>query len=429
MNCPKCNVGLEIFKYNGLSIPYCKTCKAMWIKFPTLEKIGEKNDLKSALINPAEMESVKVKEDARICPDCGKAMEKVYFNGMVVDKCCDCNGTWFDNGELSKYFGLFMKKAPELTDNVTFLQRYCTGSSKEKAEPVYQELEIQSKEKEKRAISINGFFALLILLLAGLLGILFAVMIAPGLIPVLVVLFVVACAGFKILKPQEAMVLTVFGSYIGTLRGAGFHYVNPLAQSLTMFVPISLKAQTLDNGKQKINDELGNPIEVGIIVIWEVQDTAKAMFNVENYKAFISAQSDSALRNIVRMYPYDVPEDNDAQSLRGDSAEISAKLKAEIQRSVKVAGINVVDAKITHLAYAPEIAVAMLQRQQASAIVDAKKTIVEGAVGMVEMALDRLKSNDIVKLDELEKAKMINNLLVTLCSNKEAQPVIKNNLG
>lgn len=198
--------------------------------------------------------------------------------------------------------------------------------------------------------------------------------------------------------------------------------------SATPLTTISLKAMTLDNGKQKINDELGNPIEVGIIVIWEVADTAKAIFNVDDYKTFISAQSDSALRNIVRMYPYDAPEESEKSSLRGDSAEISAKLKAEIQRNVKVAGINVVDAKITHLAYAPEIAIAMLQRQQAAAVIDAKKTIVEGAVGMVEMALNRLTANNIVQLDELEKAKMINNLLVTLCSNKEAQPVIKNNL-
>ena len=220
--------------------------------------------------------------------------------------------------------------------------------------------------------------------------------------------------------------LTLFGKYLGTLRGAGFHWVNPLAVSVTPFTPISLKAMTLENGKQKINDQMGNPIEVGIIVIWEVQDTAKAIFNVENYKSFISAQSDSALRNIVRMYPYDAPEASGVQSLRGDSAEISAKLKAEIQRNVRVAGIRVVDAKITHLAYAPEIAVAMLQRQQAAAVIDAKKAIVDGAVGMVEMALNRLSSNNVVQLDEVEKAKMVNNLLVILCSNKEAQPVIGN---
>lgn len=428
MNCPKCKAELESLKIKGLTIQYCKTCKAMWIKFPTLKKIGEMLDLKSDILNPADMEAVKVKEEARSCPDCGKAMEKVYFNGIIVDKCSDCSGIWFDNGELSKYFGLFMKQTPPITDNITFIEKYCDPSLKPRAEQVFQELEIQSKEKEKRVVSINGFAMLLVLLIAGFIGWALTALGMWFMIPVSTVIFVFALMGFKILKPQEAMVLTVFGKYIGTLRGAGFHWVNPFAQSVTPFVPISLKAMTLDNGKQKINDELGNPIEVGIIVIWEVQDTAKAIFNVNDYKTFISAQSDSALRNIVRMYPYDAPEDKDVQSLRGDSAEISAKLKAEIQRNVKVAGINVVDAKITHLAYAPEIAVAMLQRQQASAVIDAKRAIVDGAVGMVEMALNRLSANNIIQLDEVEKAKMVNNLLVTLCANKEAQPVIKNNL-
>lgn len=427
MNCPKCKTEMESLKIKGMTIPYCKTCKAMWIKFPTLKKIGEMLDLKSDILNPIDMECVKVKEEAKACPDCGKAMDKVYFNGIIVDKCTDCSGIWFDNGELSKYFGLFMKKAPAITDNITFIEKYCDPSLKHKSEPNFQELEIQSKEKEKRVISVNGFIVLLFMLLGA--GVILSLgLLLPLLIPVGIVILAFMCAGFKILKPQEALVLTVFGKYIGTLRGAGFHWVNPFAQSVTPFVPISLKAMTLDNGKQKINDELGNPIEVGIIVIWEVQDTAKAIFNVNDYKTFISAQSDSALRNIVRMYPYDAPEDKDVQSLRGDSAEISAKLKAEIQRNVKVAGINVVDAKITHLAYAPEIAVAMLQRQQASAVIDAKRAIVDGAVGMVEMALNRLSENNIVQLDELEKAKMVNNLLVTLCANKEAQPVIKNNL-
>lgn len=355
-------------------------------------------------------------------------MDKVYFNGIIVDKCSDCNGILFDNGELSKYFGLFMKKPCPVTDNISFLKTYC-NSVKPKSEPEFHELEIQSKEKEKRVVSVNGFFVLFIMIFLGFFVWLLASIGLVFITPIAITAFIISCLGFKILRPQEAMVLTVFGKYIGTLRGAGFHFVNPFAQSVTPFVPISLKAMTLDNGKQKINDELGNPIEVGIIVIWEVADTAKAIFNVDNYKTFIAAQSDSALRNIVRMYPYDAPEESGTQSLRGDSAEISAKLKAEIQRNVKVAGINVVDAKITHLAYAPEIAVAMLQRQQASAIIDAKKAIVEGAVGMVEMALNRLSANNIVKLDEVEKAKMVNNLLVTLCSNKESQPVIKNNLS
>ncbi len=427
MNCPKCSVELETLSTKGLTIKYCKRCKAVWLSFAMLKKIGEMLELKSALVNLLEMEPIKVKEEPRKCSDCGKPMDKVYFNGILVDKCSDCKGIWFDNGELSKYFGFFMKNPCEIVDNLTFIDRYCNTSLKTKTEPAFQELEIQSKEREVPAFSINGFIALALMLLFGGVGLLMGFIVPLLYIPIIVV-FVFCCAGFRILKPQEALVLTVFGKYTGTLRGAGFHWINPLSQSVTFLTPVSLKAMTLDNGKQKINDELGNPIEVGIIVIWEVVDTAKAIFNVEDYKTFIAAQSDSALRNIVRMYPYDAPEDADVPSLRGDSAEISAKLKAEIQRNVSVAGIKVVDAKISHLAYAPEIAVAMLQRQQAAAVIDAKKAIVEGAVGMVEMALNRLSDNNIVQLDEVEKAKMVNNLLVTLCSNKEAQPVIKNNL-
>lgn len=428
MNCPKCNIELGMYNRNGLNIRYCKTCKSMWIKFPILEKIGEMLDLKMPLLNPAEMDAIKVKEEARICPECGKTMEKVYFNGIVVDKCSDCNAVWFDNGELSKYFSLFMKKPAGVIDNLTFLETFCNSIRKEQTEAVSHEIEIQSKEQEHRVISINGFAMLFLLLFLGIFAWVFFAIGLGFLGTILGAVIVFAFMGFKLLKPQEAMVLTVFGNYIGTLRGAGLHWVNPLAQSVTPFVPISLKAMTLENGKQKINDELGNPIEVGIIVIWEVQDTAKAIFNVNDYKTFLSAQSDSALRNIVRMYPYDTSEDSGLQSLRGDSQEISAKLKAEIQKSVKVAGINVVDAKITHLAYAPEIAAAMLQRQQAAAIIDAKRAIVDGAVGMVEMALDKLNKNESIHLDEETKAHMVNNLLVVLCGNKESQPVIKNDL-
>lgn len=427
MKCPKCNSELEILNINDLALHYCKDCGGMWIKYATLKKMGEMLELKSELINPAEMENINVKETPRICPNCTKTMDKVYFNGIIVDMCSACNGTWFDNGELSKYFKLFMKNTPEITDNKTFITKYCNPALKQQKPQEFQELEIQSKEHETPAFSINGFVILGIMLLV-ILASLPLCLIAPFIVPFLVPVVIFMAKGFKILKPQEALALTIFGNYVGTLRGAGFHWVNPFAMSVTPMTTISLKAMTLDNGKQKINDELGNPIEVGIIVIWEVADTAKAIFNVDDYKTFISAQSDSALRNIVRMYPYDAPEESGKSSLRGDSAEISAKLKAEIQRNVKVAGINVVDAKITHLAYAPEIAIAMLQRQQAAAVIDAKKAIVEGAVGMVEMALNRLSSNNIVQLDEVEKAKMINNLLVTLCSNKEAQPVIKNNL-
>lgn len=423
MNCPKCKVDFSVLSCANLKIKCCKTCKAVWLTFSELKQLGEMLDLKMQLINPAEMEALKVKEEVRSCPVCGKPMEKVYFNGTVVDKCRDCDGIFFDNGELSKYFNLFMKKPVGIMDNISFLT-YCSRSEdNKKKEEIMPEIEIQSKEKEHNAMSINGFVMIFGMLLWILLGI-SIFQIFPEVTGFFIVPLVLLMPGFKLLKPQEAMVLTVFGKYVGTLKGAGFHYVNPFAQSVTPFVPISLKARTLDNGKQKINDEMGNPIEVGIIVIWEVQDTAKAMFNVDDYTTFLSSQSDSALRNIVRMYPYDAAEDSGKQSLRGDSQEISEKLKAEIQRNVKVAGLNIIDAKITHLAYAPEIAVAMLQRQQATAVIDAKKTIVEGAVGMVEMALDKLSTNDVVKLDDAQKAEMVKDLLVTLCSNKEVQPVI-----
>ena len=428
MKCSKCGTDFEIYNSNGLKIPYCPETKEVFLKFPILKSMSEKMELKTEIVNPNELESVNLKEEPVVCSACGQTMEKVYFNGVVIDRCPACQGILFDNGELSRFFKIFMKQKPEVMDNLKFIDTYCQGNSNDKF--INPEIEIQSKEKEYPATSYNGFFMLFLLLGVGLFFLLltFGGVFFPGLsflgVPGLIVT-AWALKGLKLLKPQEALVLTVFGKYVGTLKGAGFHYVNPFAASVTPFDSISLKARTLDNGRQKINDEIGNPIEVGIIVIWEVQDTAKAIFNVDDYTNFLSSQSDSALRNIVRMYPYDAPEDSGVQSLRGDSQEISAKLKSEIQRNVKVAGLNIIDAKITHLAYAPEIAVAMLQRQQASAVIDAKKTIVEGAVGMVEMALNKLSSNNIVNLDESEKAKMVNNLLVTLCSNKEAQPIVR----
>ena len=466
MNCPKCNIELTGYNRNGLNIYYCKNCKAVWISFAALQKIGEWLDLKVPLVNPVEMEPLKIKEELRNCPTCAKTMHKVFFNGIIADKCVDCKSVWFDNGELSKYFSLFMKQPAGVIDNLVFLENVFTAANKKQqlqaqssaqpqnkqsesedetehnhsvavseSKPHYDNqpsagagLNINGREEERKVISINGFFMLFVFFIIGLFAWLFFSISLGFLGGLLVALIVFGFMGFKLLKPQEAMVLTVFGKYIGTLKGAGFHWVNPLAQSITPFVPISLKARTLENGKQKINDELGNPIEVGIIVIWEVQDTAKAMFNVNDYNTFLSAQSDSALRNIVRTYPYDATDDSGKQTLRGDSQEISAKLKAEIQKNVKVAGLNIIDAKITHLAYAPEIAAAMLQRQQASAIIDAKRAIVDGAVGMVEMALNRLNEHNVVNLSDADKAKMVNNLLVILCGNKEAQPVLKNDV-
>ena len=425
MNCHKCNTEYVVQKINQLFFSYCPKCKSVWIKFPHLQRLSEKLELKTPVFNPIDMEGINIKEEPRTCPDCTKPMKKVYFNGIVLDVCPDCNGILFDNGEIARFLKLFTASQNQITtlDNIELIRQLAMSSSKIKS----TDIEIQSREKEYPANSTNGFAVLFLMIALALVFTIF--IISANILSVFgiigMVILVCFLPGFKLLKPQEAFVLTVFGNYIGTLRGAGFHYVNPFAQSVTPFQPVSLKARTLDNGRQKINDELGNPIEVGIIVIWEVKDTAKAVFNVDNYTQFLSSQSDSALRNIVRMYPYDATEDSGNISLRGDSQEISAKLKEEIQKNVKVAGLNIIDAKITHLAYAPEIAVAMLQRQQAAAVIDAKKTIVEGAVSMVEMALNKLNENNIVTLDDAERAKMVNNLLVILCSNKEAQPVVK----
>lgn len=262
-------------------------------------------------------------------------------------------------------------------------------------------------------------------------------------------------AGLKVVRPNEAMVMTLFGRYVGTLKGEGFYFVNPFSTAVpipknlsstdTMETieeevgaskgntnrrrtskKLSLKTMALSNNKQKINDVLGNPIIISIVVIWRVSDTAKAMFDVDNFVDYLSIQCDSALRNIVRLYPYDAADNEDAneKSLRGSSQEISTKLCEEIQTKVDVAGLEILEARITHLAYAPEIAAAMLQRQQASAIVDARQLIVEGAVGMVEMALQNLSSQGIVELDEERKAAMVSNLLVVLCGNRDAQPVV-----
>lgn len=271
--------------------------------------------------------------------------------------------------------------------------------------------------------------------------------------------------GLKILKPQEALVLTLFGNYYGTIKGEGFYFVNPFcgsinpaaktklnqsgdvenedkgmtlaqftgsAQLKTIDNKISLKIMTLSNNRQKVNDCLGNPVEIGIAVMWKIEDTAKAVFNVDNYKEYLSLQCDSALRNIVRTYPYDVSPNVDTTgdgiadegSLRGSSEIVANRIKEEIQSKVADAGINIIEARITYLAYAPEIAAVMLQRQQASAIIDARKMIVDGAVGMVEMALARLEENKTVDFDDEKKAQMVSNLLVVLCGNKDAQPVV-----
>ena len=324
----------------------------------------------------------------------------------------------------------------------------------------------------------NGMAVLLIFILATLaavFGVIYGAATGTWAVLVLSILVLalgwIVLPGLKVLKPQEALVLTLFGKYYGTLKGEGFYWVNPfcsavnpaaytrlnqsgdvdggngksglkglmvnvggvsLAQQEENSKKVSLKIMTLNNSRQKINDCLGNPVEIGIAVMWRVTDTAKAVFNVDNYKEYLSLQCDSALRNIVRLYPYDVAPNVDTTgdgiaddgSLRGSSELVAERIRQEIQNRVEEAGIEIVEARITYLAYAPEIAAVMLQRQQASAIIDARKMIVDGAVGMVEMALERLSENKTVELDEERKAAMVSNLLVVLCGNHDAQPVV-----
>lgn len=330
------------------------------------------------------------------------------------------------------------------------------------------EQHVEYQEKVLRAPNALGILLLnIVLMLAAVAGIVFSAMqlsangSSGGMVALLVVCIFYWClpcwllfAGIKVLGPNEALVLTLFGTYVGTLKGEGIFFVNPfcnavnpaaqsaseaalthlskeenpssgkIVKAAAMSKKLSLKTMTLNNDKQKINDLLGNPIVIGIAVIWHIEDTAKAVFAVDNYQEFLSIQSDAALRNTVRLYPYDVSEAGDEKSLRGSAQEIAGVLAEEIQKRVSCAGLKVEEARITTLAYAPEIAAAMLQRQQASAVVDARKMIVEGAVGMVEMALDELSRKQVVDLDDERKAQMVSNLMVVLCAGKDAQPVV-----
>lgn len=331
-------------------------------------------------------------------------------------------------------------------------------------------------EKPRRGMPV--LIGIIALYLAAIALCVFSGAVLSEFAPVLAGAVIVLCAawfvagaillgGLRVLKPQEALVLTLFGRYVGTLKGAGFYHVNPFcvgvnpaaktklnqsgdvdtghksavtlalegSGSASVEMPskkLSLKIMTLNNAKQKINDCLGNPVEIGIAVIWRIADTAKAVFCVDNYKEYLSLQCDSALRNVVRLYPYDVAPNVDTTgdgvadegSLRGSSEVVAERIRREIQAKVDMAGLEILEARITYLAYAPEIAAVMLQRQQASAIIDARKMIVDGAVGMVEMALERLSAGGVVDLDEERKAAMVSNLLVVLCGSKDAQPVV-----
>ena len=320
-------------------------------------------------------------------------------------------------------------------------------------------------------VIILGLIAATGMILVGFIGGVNAPLGALGVL--LWVILPICIAGLKVLKPQEALVLTLFGKYKGTLKGEGFYFVNPFCTSVNpaQFTQlgqsgdiaggggllgaltkgnsgkettaefdaqmraskkISLKVMTLSNSKQKVNDALGNPVEIGVAVMWRVVDTAKAVFDVDNYKEYLSLQADTAVRSVAKVYPYDIAPNVDTTgdgeaddgSLRGSTELVAARIKEEIQKKVETAGLEIIDARITHLAYAPEIAAVMLQRQQAAAVVDARKMIVDGAVGMVEMALDKLNESDMVDLDEERKAAMVSNLLVVLCAGKDAQPVV-----
>jgi regulator of protease activity HflC (stomatin/prohibitin superfamily) len=278
---------------------------------------------------------------------------------------------------------------------------------------------------EKQGFSLNGYVALLILiaLTAASVGMLASNTAPLNFLEVFKIFFfivVLACyGGFFMVQPNQGKVLTLFGSYVGTEKRNGLRWTIPLFLRKS----ISLRIRNFESGKIKVNDSLGNPIEIATIVVWSVTDTAEAVFEVDDYENYVTIQSESALRNLASCYPYD-PEDEDGLALRSDPIKISESLKAEIQERLGKAGVTVHEARISHLAYAQEIASAMLQRQQASAIIAARNKIVEGAVGMVEMALDRLKEKNVVELDEERKAAMVSNLLVVLCADKSTQPIV-----
>ena len=288
---------------------------------------------------------------------------------------------------------------------------------------------------EKNAIKINGFAALIVVFVMFVTGILSIVKTAepatmafiPGFIPAmpivwsvcLIVLAVISFSGFFTVQPNESKVLIFWGSYIGSAQDAGFCWANPFASKRS----ISLRMRNFNSEKLKVNDLNGNPIEIAAVITWKVIDSARAVFNVDKFEQFVNIQSETAIRILSSHYPYDTTEE-DKISLRGNSDNVAQKLKDEIDLRVKEAGIEIIDARISHLAYAPEIAQAMLRRQQAQAVIAARKQIVEGAVGMVEMALKHLADNKIVELDSERKAAMVNNLLVALVSESQAQPVI-----
>lgn len=227
--------------------------------------------------------------------------------------------------------------------------------------------------------------------------------------------------GFFIVNPNESVVLVLFGTYNGTVKDYGFYWANPFYTR----TKVSLRARNQNSEKLKVNDAVGNPIEIGAVLVWQVEDTAKAVFSVDNYLRYVEIQSEAAVRTLAGAYPYDNFEDGHAEvTLRANAQLVNDELEKQLKDRLDLAGVKIIEARISHLAYAPEIAGAMLQRQQAAAVVAARHKIVEGAVSMVEMALDKLSEKEIIELDEERKAAMVSNLLVVLCSDRAAQPVM-----
>jgi regulator of protease activity HflC (stomatin/prohibitin superfamily) len=279
---------------------------------------------------------------------------------------------------------------------------------------------------EKEIKAPNGIMFIIVLLLAQIGSVAFLLNnmmnrnFTLSIITLLIAITIFICwFGFFMVNPKEARVMQLFGKYSGTVHESGLRWANPFYTKMR----VSLRVRNFESSKLKVNDKNGNPIEIAAVIVWEVTDTAEAVFQVDDYEDFVSIQSESALRNLATSYAYDHHEDDDI-SLRSDPAKISEALKVEVQDRLEKAGVTVIESRISHLAYAPEIANAMLRRQQAMAIIAARRTIVEGAVGMVEMALSKLEERGIVELDTERKAAMVSNLLVVLCSDEAAQPVV-----
>jgi len=276
-------------------------------------------------------------------------------------------------------------------------------------------------KKEFTVKPVSGYLALLlaVLFLGGAIGTFLLELILPGVI--LILLFIATILGFTVVYPNGSCVMVLFGAYRGTIRDNGFFWVNPLYIKRR----VSLRARNFNSEPIKVNDKIGNPIKIGLVLVWRGSETFKAVFDVDDFQHFVLVQSDAALRKLAGLYPYDNFEDHDAViALRSGGEEVNNELEREIRERLQIAGIEVIEARINYIAYAEEIANAMLRRQQASAVVSARFKIVEGAVSMVEMALDQLSVKKIVELDEEKKAAMVSNLMVVLCGDKDATPIV-----